>query len=164
MRLDRVKDDFSDGKEVRRRFRVISGVVVHKMRWLGRPEVDSYNPNESRGYRSMVIYLDTLEQSKKLINNGEVEAPNGELAFVKEWIVGRSPARCYRCHQYGHLHYRCRAPTAICGQCSLPGHSASACTSKDFKCAACKGPHKASDGGCPVYRRELQKVRPSKLV
>jgi hypothetical protein len=92
-----------------------------------------------------------------------IEMANGECAFTRPFVQGLQPARCYRCHLYGHLHYRCKAPTPICGQCALPGHSASTCTSTTFKCAACggKGPHKATDPGCPVYRRELAKVRPS---
>ncbi|PVH71408.1 hypothetical protein DL98DRAFT_596959 [Cadophora sp. DSE1049] len=94
-----------------------------------------------------------------------VTMANGECAYTRPFVIGRQPARCYRCHLYGHLHYRCRAPAPICGQCALPGHSASICTSTTFKCALCggKGAYKATDPGCPVYRRELAKLRLSPL-
>lgn len=164
LRLDRVSKKVIPDETGCRVFGKMNGVKVHKMRFLGKATVDLDSPNEDPGYRSMVVYLDTLAEAEKLLQRGIAICSNGETAFTKAWEVGRQPARCYRCHQYGHLHYRCRAITSICGQCSLPGHSAADCTSTDFKCAACKGPHKASDSGCPVYRRELQKVRPSRLI
>jgi hypothetical protein len=134
----------------------MNGVKVHKMRWLGTASVD-------KEYRTMVVYLDRKEEVDRLLAKITVEMANGECAFTQPFVQGLQLARCYRCHLYGHLHYRCKAPTPICGQCALPGHSASTCTSTTFKCAACggKGPHKATDPGCPVYRRELAKVRPS---
>jgi len=139
-------------------FGQLNGVKVHKMRWLGNVSVD-------KEYRSMVVYLDTKEDVDGLLAKMTVTMANGECAYTRPFIIGRQPARCYCCHLYGHLHYRCRAPAPICGQCALPGHSASTCTSTTLKCAACggKGAHKATDPGCPVYRRELAKLRPSPL-
>ncbi|KAF8846406.1 hypothetical protein BDZ45DRAFT_682538 [Acephala macrosclerotiorum] len=139
-------------------FGQLNGVKVHKMRWLGNVSVD-------KEYRSMVVYLDTKGEVDELLAKMTVTMANGECAYTRPFVIGRQPARCYRCHLYGHLHYRCRAPAPICGQCALPGHSASTCTSTTFKCAPCggKGAHKATDPGCPVYRRELAKLRPSPL-
>jgi hypothetical protein len=139
-------------------FGQLNGVKVHKMRWLGNVSVD-------KEYRSMVVYLDAREEVDMLLAKMTVTMANGECAYTRPFVIGRQPARCYRCHLYGHLHYRCRAPAPICGQCALPGHSASTCTSTTFKCAPCggKGAHKATDPGCPVYRRELAKLRPSPL-
>jgi hypothetical protein len=139
-------------------FGQLNGVKVHKMRWLGHVSID-------KEYRSMVVYLDTKEEVDRLLAKMTVTVANGECAYTRPFAIGRQPARCYRCHLYGHLHYRCRAPAPICGQCALPGHSASTCTSTTFKCAPCggKGAHKATDPGCPVYRRELAKLRPSPL-
>jgi hypothetical protein len=137
-------------------FGQMNGVKVHKMRWLGTASVD-------KEYRSMVVYVDRKEEANRLLAKQTVEMANGECAFTRPFVQGLQPARCYRCHLYGHLHYRCKAPVPICGQCAQPGHFASACTSDVFKCAACngKGAHKATDPGCPVYRRELAKLRPS---
>ena len=136
----------------------LNNVKVHKMRWLGSVSVD-------KEYRSVVVYLDAKEEVDKLLTGSTVTMANGECAYTRPFVVGRQPAQCYRCHLYGHLHYRCRAPTPICGQCALPGHSASVCTSTTFKCAPCggKGAHKATDPGCPIYRRELAKLRPTPL-
>jgi hypothetical protein len=134
----------------------VNGVKMHKMRWLGTASTD-------KKYRTMVVYLDQKEEVDGLLAKMTVKMANGECAFTRPFIQGLQPARCYRCHLYGHLHYRCRAPSPICGQCALSGHSASTCASDVFKCAACggKGPHEATDPGCPVYRRELAKLQPS---
>jgi len=103
----------------------MNGVKVHKMRWLGTASID-------KEYRTMVVYLDKKEVDG-LLAKMTVEMANGECAFTRPFVQGLQPARCYRCHLYGHLHYRCKAPTPICGQCALPGHSASTCTSDVFK-------------------------------
>ncbi|KAH8800203.1 hypothetical protein F5884DRAFT_809637, partial [Xylogone sp. PMI_703] len=136
-------------------FGQMNKVKVHKMRWLGSVSVD-------KEYRSMIVHLDTKEEVDRLLAKMMVTMANGECAFTRPFVISRQPARCYRCHLYGHLHYRCKAPAPICGQCALSGHSASTRTSTTFKCAA-KGAHKATDPGCPVYRRELAKLRPSPL-
>src|ERR1700722_17979486 len=96
--------------------------------------------------RTMVVYLDEKEEVDKLLAKMTVEMANGECAFAWPFDQGLQPARCYHCHFYGRLQYRCKAPAPICRQCALPGHSASTCTSTIFKCAACggKGPQKAT--------------------
>ncbi|KAH7118403.1 hypothetical protein EDB81DRAFT_618150, partial [Dactylonectria macrodidyma] len=113
-------------------FGQMNGVKVHKMRWLGTASVD-------KDYRSMVVNVDKKEEANRLLAKQTVEMANGECAFTRPFVQGLQPARCYRCHLYGHLHYRCKAPVPICGQCAQPGHFASACTSDVFKCAACNG-------------------------
>jgi hypothetical protein len=156
LRIDRAYREVATDELGCTLFGRMNGVKVHKMRWLGTASID-------KEYRSMVVYLDKKEEVDGMLARMTVEMANGECAFTRPFVQGLQPARCYRCHLYGHLHYRCKAPTPICGQCALPGHSASTCTSDVFKCAACggKGPHKATDPGCPVYRRELAKLRPS---
>lgn len=158
MRVDRVYHEVATDEVGCTLFGRLNGVKVHKMRWLGNVSVD-------KEYRSMVVYLDTKEEVDRLLAKMTVTMANGECAYTRPFVIGRQPARCYRCHLYGHLHYRCRAPAPVCGQCALPGHAASTCTSTTFKCAACggKSAHKATDSGCPVYRRELAKLRPSPL-
>ena len=156
LRIDRAHRDVATDELGCTLFGRMNEVKVHKMRWLGAVSV-------GKEYRSMVVYLDKKEEVNQLLAKMTVEMANGECAFARPFVQGLQPARCYRCHLYGHLHYRCKAPTPICGQCAQPGHSASTCTSNVFKCAACggKGAHKATDPGCPVYRRELAKIRPS---
>ena len=156
MRVDRARHKVATDGMGCALFGRMNGVKVHKMRWLG-------NMSTDKEYRSMVMYLDTKEEVDRLLTGMTVTMANGECAYTRPFVLGLQPARCYRCHLYGHLHYRCQAPSPICGQCALPGHTASACTSTTFKCAACggKGAHKATDPGCPVYRRELAKLRPS---
>jgi hypothetical protein len=139
-------------------FGQLNGVKVHKMIWLGNVLVD-------KEYRSMVVYLDTKEEADRLLAKMTVTMANSECVFTRPFTVSRQPARCYRCHLYSYLYYRCQAPAPIYGQYVLPGHSASTCTSTTFKCAPCggKGAHKATDPGCLVYRQELAKLRPSPL-
>ncbi|KFA80208.1 hypothetical protein S40288_09886 [Stachybotrys chartarum IBT 40288] len=115
-------------------FGQMNGVKVRKMRWLGTASVD-------KEYRSMVVYVDKKEEANRLLAKQTVEMANGECAFTRPFVQGLQPARCYRCHLYGHLHYRCKAPVPMCGQCAQPGHFASGCTSDVFKCAACPSNH-----------------------
>lgn len=120
----------------------MNGVKIHKMRWLGTASKD-------KEYCAMVVYLDKKEEVDGLLAKTTVEMANSECAFTPPFVQGLQPARCYRCHLYGHLHYCCKASTPICEQCVAPGHSTSTCTSDVFKCAACggKGPYKATDLG-----------------
>jgi hypothetical protein len=145
MRVDRVYHEVATDEVGCTIFSQLNKVKVHKMRWLGNVSVD-------KEYRSIVVYLDAKEEVDRLLAKMTVTMPNGECAYTRPSVIGRQPARCYRCHLYGHLHYRYRAPAPVCGQCALPGHAASTCTSTTFKCAACggKSAHKATDSGCPA--------------
>ena len=71
------------------------------MRWLGNVSVD-------KEYRSMVVHLDRKEEVDRLLTKMTVRMTNGECAYAPPFVEGLQPARCYRCHLYGHLHYRCR--------------------------------------------------------
>jgi hypothetical protein len=64
----------------------------------------------------MVVYLDKKEEVDRLLTKMTVEMANGECAFTKLFVQKLQPARYYRCHLYGYLHYCCKAPTPICGQ------------------------------------------------
>jgi hypothetical protein len=134
----------------------LNNVEAKKMRWLGNPSLD-------KKYSSLVLHVATKEEADRLLKDSLVNMPNGECAYTRSFYPSNQPAGCYKCHLYGHLHYCCKAPAPICGQCALPGHAASECKSTDFKCAACgrKCPYKATDPGCPVYRRELARLRTS---
>ena len=104
-------------------FGQLNRVKIHKMRWLGNVSID-------QEYRSMVVYLDTKEEVDRLLAKMTVTMANGECAYTRPFVIGSQPA--YRCHIYGHLHYRCRVPAPICGQCALPDirhrHALVACT------------------------------------
>ncbi|KAG4442881.1 hypothetical protein IFR05_001677 [Cadophora sp. M221] len=127
MRVDRVYHEVATDEVGCVLFGRLNGVKVHKMRWLGNVSVD-------KEYRSMVVYLETKGEVDRLLAKMTVTMANGECAYTRPFVIGRQPARCYRCHLYGHLPYRCRAPAPVCGQCALPGHAASTCTSMTFKC------------------------------
>lgn len=165
VRLDRVHRDAPIDEEGCELFGSLHGVKVHKMRWVvvfKSPVATVVSEIHDGGeYRSVGAYLDNPAEAQQLIEKRCIEATRGESVFVHPWKTERQPVRCYRCHHYGHLHYRCKAPTSFCGQCSQPGHSASVCTSTTFRCISCKGPHKSTDSGCPVYRREKEKLSSS---
>jgi hypothetical protein len=118
LRIDRAYREVATDELGCTLFGRMNGVKVHKMRWLGTAFKD-------KEYRTMVVYLDKKEEVDGLLAKMTVEMVNDECAFTRPFVQGLQPARCYRCHLYGHLHYRCRAPTSICGQCAAPGHSAS---------------------------------------
>ena len=111
MRVDRAYREVAADELGCTLFGRMNGVKVHKMRWLGTASKDEE-------YRTMVAYLDKKEEVDGLLAKTTVEMVNGECAFTPTFVQGLQPARCYRCHLYGHLHYRCKAPTPICGQCS----------------------------------------------
>jgi len=96
----------------------INGVEIKKMRWLGNPSVD-------KEYGSLIAHVGTKEEAGRLLKEIIVNMQNGECAYTRLFYPSIQPARCYRYHLYGHLHYRCKAPAPVCGQCAKPGHSAS---------------------------------------
>ena len=75
----------------------------------------------------------------------------------------RCPPRCFNCHQTGHFARSCQAESR-CGLCT-GAHNTKECgksrvDSPDghpapLKCAACGGPHAASDDSCAAHRAAI---------
>lgn len=76
------------------------------------------------------------------------------------------PARCYRCHGFGHSTRQCTGPdlTAACRRCGAHGHMQSSCTEGDDKCVACdrlkatRVPHKPGSGACAARRNAISEM------
>ena len=64
------------------------------------------------------------------------------------------PIRCNKCQSYGHSEFACRSKTPICMRCASNTHQITDCQAAEAKCAACEGPHRASDRTCPVWEKE----------
>lgn len=69
------------------------------------------------------------------------------------------PVQCHRCQAYGHSKNYCRR-AFICMKCA-GSHPTSACTKdrgSSGTCANCGKGHVASYKGCPVYKKEREKL------
>jgi len=152
VRVDRVKKSISMDELGCKVVGLLNKVKITKMRWLSRPAVE-------KAHGSIVIFLEEKEQADKLLSS-VVNMPGGEIAFPRAFLTKVVPTRCFRCHEYGHTQLRCPNPP-VCGQCAATGHQADTCTSIVTRCAACRGPHRATDPGCTKFRKERKRLQPS---
>lgn len=126
-----------------------NSISIRKMRFIGRPNPDKL-------YCSVVLYLASKPEAEKLLSRKYIDV-DGEVAYTRVFEPSVGPRRCFRCHQFdSHEARRCPAQEPTCGLCASVGHSERECVSDTLRCANCFGPHRASDRGCPVYKRLLQ--------
>ena len=128
-----------------------NNVSITKMRWLSKPS--------DKTFGSAVVYLLKKEEAEALLDR-QVMDFKGEAGFTRQYERRLVPTRCFKCHQYGHQEFRC-SNQIKCGNCAQEGHGEKECSSTATKCAACKGPHKASDRGCKVYKDLWSRMNPS---
>ena len=126
-------------------------VEIARMRWLSGPS--------DKHFGSLVVYLTKQKDAGVLLENQLMDF-KGEAAFTSVFQRRQVPSRCFKCQKYGHQEFRCKDET-VCAKCATTGHTEKDCISPETKCAACKGPHKASDRGCKVYRDLLNKMNPN---
>ena len=69
------------------------------------------------------------------------------------------PMQCYKCQRLWHTAASCKAQVR-CMLCGL-NHNKDACKAKEFKCANCKGKHKANSRECTYYStaHQVEEVR-----
>jgi len=75
------------------------------------------------------------------------------------------PAKCYRCHGFGHGTRQCTGPDLIhaCRRCGLTGHTQATCGEADH-CVACdrmkapRVPHKPGSGACAARRKAISEM------
>jgi hypothetical protein len=151
IRVDAVRKDVTTDELGRTLMGKLNNVCVTKMRWLSGPTVGKL-------HGSMVVFLEEKEQADRLLGGAVVQMPGGEVAFPRVFETKVVPTRCYRCHEYGHLQLRC-SNEVVCGHCAAKGHQAEAYTSPITKCAGCQGPHRATDPGCPQFKKERRKLQ-----
>ena len=128
-----------------------NNVTITKMRWLSKPS--------DKIFGSLAVYLHKKEEADALLDR-QVMDFKGEAGFTRQYERRLVPTRCFKCHQYGHQEFRCHNQVK-CGNCAQEGHGEKECSSTVIKCAACKGPHKASDRGCKVYKDHWSRMNPA---
>lgn len=134
-----------------------NGVSIKKIRFVGRPNPDKL-------HCSIALYLSSKQEADELIHRKYLEV-DGEVAYTKKYEQVAKPRRCFKCQKFGnHEARRCPAREPTCGLCARAGHVESDCASETPKCANCAGPHKASDRGCPEYKRLLDEANPPRHV
>ncbi|XP_060868642.1 uncharacterized protein LOC132943632 [Metopolophium dirhodum] len=77
------------------------------------------------------------------------------------------PAKCYRCHGYGHGTRQCTGPdlSHACRRCGQNGHTEAICTEGADMCVACdrikspRVPHKPGSGACAARRAALAAIK-----
>jgi hypothetical protein len=84
---------------------------------------------------------------------------DGEVANTKVFESTPTPMRCFNCHKLdSHEARRCPVREPVCGTCAGTGHVDKEYTASTPMCVNCGGPHKASDRGCPEYKRRLERL------
>jgi len=76
------------------------------------------------------------------------------------------PAKCYRCHGYGHGTRQCSGPdlSHACRRCGQSGHTENTCTEGTELCVACdrikapRVPHKPGSGACAARRIAISEM------
>ncbi|KAH7111783.1 hypothetical protein B0J11DRAFT_189782 [Dendryphion nanum] len=123
-----------------------NGLTIKKMHFLGQQSPDKL-------YCSIAIYLANNEEAESLLHRKFIEV-DGKLAYTKPYTKIAIPRRCYNCQAFEkHKAHRCPSPEPTYGICARKGHTNRRCTAGEPKCTNCEGPHRASDRGCPVYKR-----------
>jgi len=129
-----------------------NGISVKKIRFLGRPSPD-------KAYCSIVIHLSDKREAERMLDQKCMEF-DGEVAYTKVFEHIPIPMRCFNCHKFGnHEARRCPAREPVCCTCARIGHTDSECNATTPFCTNCGGPHKASDRGCPEYKKRLDMLQ-----
>lgn len=128
-----------------------NGINVKKIRFLRRPSPD-------KAYCSIVLYLRDKEDAERMLDQKSMDF-DGEAAYTKVFVSVPTPMRCFNCHKLdSHEARRCPAREPVCGTCSGTGHIDQECTASTPRCVNCGGSHKASDRGCPEYKKRLERL------
>jgi hypothetical protein len=124
-------------------------VKVMKAYWL--------SPPTTKKVGSMAVYLDSEEAAQRIIREG-IFLIGANAAFPAPFLQKERPMRCYKCNQYGHNQWKCKATAPTCGKCA-GAHDTKQCPGKGpDKCAACKGAHKVTDPRCKVWQEQKGKA------
>ena len=80
---------------------------------------------------------------------------------VKVALFVPNPMRCFNCNKCGHTSQRCKV-AAKCTGCRKDKHEGQ-CEGPKL-CSNCNGPHASLAKDCPVWQKEIQRVRVEKRV
>ena len=80
---------------------------------------------------------------------------------VKVALFGPRPMRCFNCNKFGHTSQRCK----VAAKCTCGGKYKHEGRCEGPKlCSNCKCPHASSAKDCPVWEKEIQRVRVEKRI
>lgn len=128
---------------------VENGINVKKIRFLRKPSAD-------KAYCSIVMFLANKDEAERVLEEKCINV-DGEVAYTKVFVNIPTPKSCFNCHALDkHEARRCPVREPVCGTCACTGHTDKECTASEARCVNCGGPHKASDRGCPEYKRRLE--------
>ena len=81
---------------------------------------------------------------------------NGSKRIIRLFGQPNIVLRCLKCQKYGHHISKCKNE-ARCPRCARSDCDNSCFQDNSMrKCANCGGPHSATYGGCPVYKKESE--------
>ena len=80
---------------------------------------------------------------------------------VKVALFVPNPMRFFNCNKSGHTNQRCKVATK-CQRCGKDKHEGPCEGPK--RCSNCNGPHASSAKDCPVWQKEIQRVRAEKHI
>ena len=113
----------------------------------------------------------TLKKEGKVIPTNTLFLTFGSPELPKEITVGYlkvkvalfvpNPMRCFSCNKFGHTSQRCKF-AAKCTDCGKDKHEGQ-CEGPKL-CSNCHGPHASSAKDCPVWQKEIQRVRVEKRI
>ena len=113
----------------------------------------------------------TLKKEGKVIPTNTLFLTLGSPELKKEIVVGYlkvkvalfvpNPTRCFNCNKFGYTSQRCKV-AAKCTGCGKDKHEGQ-CKGPKL-CSNCHGPHASSAKDCPVWQKEIQRVRVEKRI
>lgn len=110
-----------------------------------------------------------VEVDAKSIKNIEdllnVKKLGSQEVAIERQAMRMDPVQCHRCQAFGHSKNYCRREF-ICMKCAEK-HPTTACTkarSSEGTCANCGKGHVASYKGCPVYKKERERLLTVRLA
>ncbi len=113
----------------------------------------------------------TLKKEGKVIPTNTLFLTFGSPELPKEITVGYlkvkvalfipNPMRCFNCNKFGHTSQSCKV-AAKCTGCGKDKHEGQ-CEGPKL-CSNCNGLHASSAKDCPVWQKEIQRVRVEKRI
>lgn len=101
----------------------------------------------------MLVLLSNIKDHRSIKDLKQLHSIR--LDSVEDYRGDIAPLQCFKCQQFNHVAPGCHHQPR-CNRCA-EAHETKDCTKEkeefQARCANCNGPHAASYGGCPVFKR-----------